>query len=753
VRGRRFLLLFPLAGTLVLAAAVLPLVTGAETLFLRDVFGTHLPLQASVAQALEDGRVPLVDPYRAGGQPLAGNPNALTFYPTTLLHLAAPLLWAFNAHYWLHLLLAPFAAYWLGRAWGLDRTAAWACGATYAASGWFLSHLAFYNLLVTATLAPALAAAALDAVAGRRPRRSAAAFGLLWALLLLAGEPLMLALSLGLSAAAVLAAVPRQRWRGARRPVLLLALAAAVGTLAALPQVVELLRILPASQRGLLGYEPGGRTIASFDPRQAVEWLLPHVFGRADRQGFAGFWGAAYYGGWRPYFASLAPGVLALALVAAAGRPGSRAAWWGWGVAGLGFFLALGRFNPVAELLFSSLPLLRYPVKLWLWVAAGGALLAGLGFGRLVGGDPAARRRFLAVLALLGLLLAAAWVVLTFMPATTYQIQQAVMPEEGGRGLPAIERPRWQGIAELGLAVVAGGLLLARLGRRRPVTAGALLLLLHLASQLVFHRPAMATDDAGFYETPPSILALLPPDVRAVHGGGGLPEYPDPRMLWLFRRAHLEQRPELAVPWGRRFELDLSTEELDTLYAAAAVALMGELPDAKRLELLRAWGVGRLVLERPLPPDLAGEVRLLGRSEVFGVQVHVYEILEPAAEAVKVLIANRGEIAVRVLRGSARWASARPSSTPSPTARACRCCSPTRPTRSARRRRGRATCGARRSSSWPGRSAPTPSTPATASSPRTPASPACAARPGSSSSARRPRRSPPWARRSRAGGG
>ena len=51
-------------------------------------------------------------------------------------------------------------------------------------------------------------------------------------------------------------------------------------------------------------------------------------------------------------------------------------------------------------------------------------------------------------------------------------------------------------------------------------------------------------------------------------------------------------------------------------------------------------------------------------------------------------------------RACASWGSAAPSSTPSPTAWACRCCSPTRPTRSARRRRARATCAARRSSSW-----------------------------------------------------
>ena len=154
--SRRPLVLYalPLLGLLLLLLAA-PLVRGTGTLYLRDVLNTHFPMKQTQAEAMRDGYFPLIDPYRAGGQPLAGNPNAVPFYPDNLLYLVGDTFWALNAHFWIHLFLAPLAFYWMARAWGLRREAAWAAAACWTLSGFYLSHLSFYNLIAGVTLAPA----------------------------------------------------------------------------------------------------------------------------------------------------------------------------------------------------------------------------------------------------------------------------------------------------------------------------------------------------------------------------------------------------------------------------------------------------------------------------------------------------------------------------------------------------------------------------------------------------------------------
>ncbi|MGH9464785.1 MAG: hypothetical protein ACRD0X_04015, partial [Thermoanaerobaculia bacterium] len=247
---RRSLLLYALPALVLLLVTVWPLVAGGRTLYLRDVLNTHFGMKWYQAEAMKAGHLPLVDPTRAGGQAHLGNPNTVPLYPDNVLYFLTDAFWALNAHFWLHLLLAPVAAYWMARAWGLRREAAWVTAVCYAGSGYFLSTLNLYNLVAPAALAPALVAAALRLGEWERRRSAFVALAVVWALVVFGGDPMTAVVALVLAlAAAVVRHGRRYPWRWAAGSL-------AVGTLLSAPQWVEFLHILGLSFRGYWGFSP-----------------------------------------------------------------------------------------------------------------------------------------------------------------------------------------------------------------------------------------------------------------------------------------------------------------------------------------------------------------------------------------------------------------------------------------------------------------------------------------------------------------
>lgn len=646
---RRVFLLYGLPLLILLAGISLPLIRGTETLFLRDVLNTHFPMKQAQAEAWRDGWCPVIDPYRAGGQPLSGNPNAVPFYPTNLLYLVGSAFWALNAHFWIHLLLAPLAFFWMARSWGLAREPAWAAATCYVVGGFFLSHLSFYNLIAAATLAPAFIAACLDFAAGRRRRWMAPLLALFWTLLLLGGDPLMAALA-GLLGGTALLTTWGADWRTRRElpgwsAPLLFAAAIGTGTLLAWPQISEFLRILPLSFRGHWGYTRQVATVASFDPRQILEWLIPFAYGRPDLLDKASFWGSRFYTDTPPYYLSLYPGLLAFALLAASGRPRGRAAWWAWGGVFLGVFFSLGRFNPLAAWVFGGQGALRYPVKLWMPVAVGLALLCGIGFSRLFSEgeeQTRARRLFRIAFALLFVVLGGLWIWLSFGAASSEPWLRGIIPANtGDAAFVANERLRWAGLCLLSLLLLGILAVLARIARDRPVGGAAALLAAFALAQLLLLRPLFPMDSLVPYRVPPPALAHLPahlttvnPDFNYLFGPSSLKQgrFPSQRSAWMERRAFYELYPFTGSLWKRRYELNVSAEGLDSfLTRMAQGAVKGSKTDEQRLRLLAAWGVGRLIMNHPLKQP-SERARLLAEIPSFGRILYIYEIRDRAPE-------------------------------------------------------------------------------------------------------------------------
>ncbi len=621
---RQVALAYMLPTTVILIAILLPIVLGLQTLYLRDVFGTHLGMKWMQAEALRQGELPLIDPNRAGGQASLGNPNTVPLYPSNLLYLLAGPIWALNAHFWIHLLIAPFAFYWLARRWRLRREAAWMGGVAYAASGYLLSTMNLYNMIAVAALAPALVAACMALAEERRRSLRFAAVVALWALVVLGGDPMTAAMALLMALGAVALRVGR-----GTAPWLWVGSALGLGTLVALPQLVEFARILPHTFRGYWGYSAEGVLVASWSPAAALEWLLPLFHGRPD----LGYWGHAYSGGDLPLLFSLAPGVLALAMVLARGRPLRHAAWWSWVAVVLGLFMALGSHNPLLGLLlrlpqFESLRLL---VKFWLWVAVGGSLLVALGFERLWFGEWRALRRALAVLLVV---VGAIWLFLSFGGAAAFGWARARIPAAFGDGFVEQELLRWAGTALVTLMVLLAGLALLRLGRRHPRLL-ALFPILHLAGQIFFLKPLITTDDVEPYLEPPPLLAAVPAEASVVHGDAGglfgsppmpLDRYPDRRLIWFQRQTHEQLYPHAGVRW-RRYELNHSPEGLDAFLTWATAQAMESLPDPQRVKILEASGVGRLLISRRLQPLEATDLlELIGTERTPMGDIHVYRV-------------------------------------------------------------------------------------------------------------------------------
>ena len=622
-------LVFPFVGIVIWSMA--PLIRGTETLYMRDVFNTHLEKKFFQSEAMKEGRLPLVDPLRDGGQPHLGNPNTVALYPDNALFLVSPFFWAFNAHFWLHLLIAPFAFYWMCRAWGLEQESSWIAGACYATSGFFLSTMNLYNLVGAVTWAPALVASFLCLPNARKKGRSVAIAALIWTLILLAGDPMTSLTALGLAGSALLV---RYGYRGIpwRRAIAALVL----GSLVAAPQIVEFLRILPLSFRGHQGYSADSATAASWNPITAADWFIPFVFGKPDLT----FWGQRFFGGDPPLFPSLYPGILALLLVGSSGRVRQVGARWAWLMMGAGLFLSLGAYNPIVGWMLAvpGMDLLRLPIKFWLLVAVGACLLCGLGYQRLVEGSS----HKALVLCWSGLLItyATGWLVLTLWPQL---VPASLQPAyTASNQVAEFERLRWAGLCFLSLVGLILYWAIWRVCRKLDLSFGPLLITVHVASQMFLLQPMLPMDQVAAYTTPPTALSAIPPGAVVTHGKSNslfgkarvhLDRYPDPSLRWLERQIFEELYPVAGNLSERRYDFSISAEGLDSFLTRATAQSLMMLSDLGRIRLLAASGVNRLLLDRELDPEVGDEVELEFRWNSIGGEMLAYRLTRAVGEA------------------------------------------------------------------------------------------------------------------------
>ncbi|MGH9422114.1 MAG: hypothetical protein ACRD3J_19210, partial [Thermoanaerobaculia bacterium] len=320
VRPRLFFLL--------LLAVFCVLIATAGFFFFRDNFSTHYPIKVLSASAFRAGEIPWWNFADGGGQPLAGNPNTLTFYPDNFLYLVLPPHVAFNLHFLLHLIFGWFAM----RALTRSRFAAW----LWVLSGVAISALSFYNLITAIALVP-FAFLAIE-------RRSATRLGLAFGLLALAGEPVTIVAT---AIAVLILAIGRMR-------IVPIAIAIGISIVIASPQLIAYAEIAGEVERSR-GYSAQTVLNASFDPRRLLELVVGPLL-RIDAPHL---------------FPSL---IIGLIIIPAIFRRSRYTI-----IAAVMLFVALGSFNPFVRTAVESISALRigrYPEKFALVMCAALVVLA-----------------------------------------------------------------------------------------------------------------------------------------------------------------------------------------------------------------------------------------------------------------------------------------------------------------------------------------------------------------------------------------
>jgi hypothetical protein len=347
--------------------------------FFRDNFSTHWPIKVLSAASFRGGAIPWWNFSAGGGQPLAGNPNTLTFYPDNILYLFLPTRVAFNLHFWIHLAIAFAAMRGLAGELGMQRRIANLTAVIYALSGVVISATAFYNMIAAAALVP-LALLCAERLLRLGRAADSLALGATCGLLALAGEPVQV----GGTALALLLVMFVRRTNGTASPqpptpnlhtlLVWLVLAGLTAVVVVAPLLVAWQEIAAEVERGAFRYSAQTVLAASLAPLRLLEVLVGPFHGLIGDAGPSGYHSRP--GGWPPLFASALIGILALPALFSRTAP-RRYQW----MAAVMAFLALGAFNPIVRVpveSLASLRIARYPEKLILPMTVALVVLVGM---------------------------------------------------------------------------------------------------------------------------------------------------------------------------------------------------------------------------------------------------------------------------------------------------------------------------------------------------------------------------------------
>ncbi len=351
-----------------------------------DFVSFNFPQNVFAAHSLQNGEIPLWNPFIMTGQPFAADPNIGFFYPLKLLlMLAVPGFTYQEMEYLLilHYFLSGLFTYALARDLGMTRSGGVVAGLGFMFSGFMIAQVEHPNIIITVTWLPLVFCFFRRAVL-RGGAVDALCSGLFLAISIFGGHQqfsVLMVIWMLLWLAGYWLAVNRGAfWRGVR----VLTLVFAVALAAAAVQILPALELIGQSLRGQLGADEA--TAINLPPLGWITLVLPHFFGPNGIQAES-LWSG--YGNWSEVYGYVGVMTIFLAAfgLALRGRGpevlGRYEAWFLVGTALLGLLLAAGNATPLYGWAYTIIPILRFlrvPARFVYWFDTSLPLLAGFGF-------------------------------------------------------------------------------------------------------------------------------------------------------------------------------------------------------------------------------------------------------------------------------------------------------------------------------------------------------------------------------------
>jgi hypothetical protein len=380
-----------------------------ETFYFRDLHMHFFPQKLRFVEFLRNGQFPLWDPYLHGGQPYLADPNNMALYPTNLLYLVLPPLFAFNIDIVLHFLLCAAGAYMLARSVGISPVGALVAGGLYAFCGYTLSLANLLNRLAAMPYLPFILLVFQRFLISRKfPWFILAA--VLGALQVFAGAPEMTALTWITIFIWILAQ---------KKPFAFFHFALLVLFIVGLSAI----QLFPAIEMVRQSSRSTGANYATFsawslNPRRLPELFLPGFLGSTSATTGQGYWGFRLESMGFPFILSIYFGTIAL-LCAAVGSFRERWTRLFAVVIVLSLLLSFGSYLPGFHWIYETFHILtsaRYPVKILAIALLPLSMLAAAGLDRIFAVEFHQKRTVALALWISAAILSGGYLFLTFSP-------------------------------------------------------------------------------------------------------------------------------------------------------------------------------------------------------------------------------------------------------------------------------------------------------------------------------------------------